>query len=366
VSGDYQGADGWIKIHANYPHHAAAAARALDVPEERDAFAAAIAARPVRETEDAVHAAGGVAAAMRTAQEWAAHPAGQAVRTIPLVDVAPIASSAPEPLPPGPRPLSGVRVLDLTHVIAGPLCGRTLAAHGAEVLHIGAAHLPILPPLQLDHGFDKRDAFVDLRTEAGRTTFRELVAGADIMIGSYRPGALARLGFGPAELAELRPGIITVELSAWGHAGPWRERRGFDSLVQMACGIAAEPLGTKPSPLPAQVLDHATGWLAAGAAITGLRRRAVEGGSWRIRLALARTAAWFTDLGRLPVEGPEADDPADLLSEIDSFAGKLRYIRVPGELPGAPPGWRHGARQPGSDQPAWATSRPAPGSARSS
>jgi crotonobetainyl-CoA:carnitine CoA-transferase CaiB-like acyl-CoA transferase len=361
VSGDYQGADGWIKIHGNYPHHATAAARALGVPEEREAFAAAIAARPVREIEDAVHAAGGVAAAMRTAEEWAAHPAGQAVRTIPLVDVAPIASSAPEPLPPGPRPLSGVRVLDLTHVIAGPLCGRTLAAHGADVLHIGAAHLPILPPLQLDHGFDKRDAFVDLRTEAGGKIFGELVAGADIVIGSYRPGALARLGFGPAELARLRPGIITVELSAWGHAGPWRDRRGFDSLVQMACGIAAEPLGTKPRPLPAQVLDHATGWLAAGAAITGLRRRAVEGGSWRIRLALARTAAWFTDLGRLPVDGPDADDPADLMSEIATFAGNLRYIRVPGELPGAPPGWRHGARQPGSDQPGWATSRPAPG-----
>jgi crotonobetainyl-CoA:carnitine CoA-transferase CaiB-like acyl-CoA transferase len=366
VSGDYRGADGWIKIHANFPHHATAAAGALGVPEDHDAFAAAIATRPVREVEEAVHAAGGVAAAMRTAAEWAAHPAGEAVRAIPLIDVEPIAPAPPRTLPPpGPRPLSGVRVLDLTHVIAGPLCGRTLAAHGAEVLHIGAAHLPILRPLQLDHGFDKRDAFVDLRTSTGKQTLRALIAEADILVQSYRPGALARLGFGPAELAELRPGIVVVELSAWGHAGPWAMRRGFDSLAQMSSGIAAEPLGTTPEPLPAQVLDHATGWLAAGAAITALRRQAEEGGSWRIRLALARTAAWFTDLGRLPDNLADPEVPRlditkmeypiseDLVAEIVSFAGKLRYIRIPGELPGAPPGWRHGARQPGSDRPAW-------------
>lgn len=355
VSGDYRGADGWIKIHANYPHHASAAARALGVPRERDAFASAIAARPVREVEEAVHAAGGVAAAMRPAEEWAAHPAGVAARSIPLVDVERIAPSAPMPLPPGPRPLSGVRVLDLTHVIAGPLCGRTLSAHGADVLHIGAAHLPILRPLHLDHGFDKRDAFVDLRTESGRRVLRELVAGADVLVQSYRPGALARLGFGAADLAAIRPGIVVVELSAWGHAGPWAMRRGFDSLVQMSSGIAAEPLGTAPRPLPAQVLDHATGWLAAGAAITCLRRRASEGGSWRARLALARTAAWFTDLGRLPDDVAEADDPLpeELMAETESFAGTVRYIRIPGELPGAPPGWRRGARQPGSDRPTW-------------
>jgi crotonobetainyl-CoA:carnitine CoA-transferase CaiB-like acyl-CoA transferase len=385
VSGDYAGADGWIRIHANFPHHAAAAARALGVPEDHDAFAAAIRTRPVRELEDAVHAAGGVAAAMRTAEEWAAHPAGDAVRGIPLVGVEPIAPAPPRALPPGPRPLSGVRVLDLTHVIAGPLCGRTLAAHGAAVIHVGAAHLPILRPLQLDHGFDKRDVFLDLRTESGRKSLRDLIADAHIVVSSYRPGALAALGFGPADLAELRPGIVSVELSAWGHAGPWAARRGFDSLVQMSSGIAAEPLGTKPTSLPAQVLDHATGWLAAGAAINGLRRQTAEGGSWRIRLALARTAAWFTDLGRLPadvaisdlpkmedpkIESPISDVPkmedpiseypvserpipADLMSGLDSYAGKLRYIRIPGDLPGAPPGWRHGARQPGSDRPTW-------------
>lgn len=355
VSGDYEGADGWIRIHANFPHHARAAARALGVPEDHDAFAAAIRRHPVRELEDAVHVAGGVAAAMRTAEEWAAHPAGAAVRTIPLVDVEPIAPAPPRPLPPGPRPLSEVRVLDLTHVIAGPLCGRTLSAHGAEVIHVGAAHLPILRPLQLDHGFDKRDVFLDLRTESGRADLRALIADAHIVVSSYRPGALAALGFGPVELAEIRPGIVSVELSAWGHAGPWAMRRGFDSLVQMSSGIAAEPLGTKPESLPAQVLDHATGWLAAGAAVNGLRRQAADGGSWRIRLALARTAAWFTDLGRLPAgtTSSETPVPGDVMAELDSYAGKLRYIRIPGDLPGAPPGWRHGARQPGSDQPTW-------------
>ncbi len=327
VSGDYRGADGWIKIHANYPHHARAAAAVLGVPREREAFASAIAARPVREAEEAVHAAGGVAAALRTAEEWAAHPAGQAARAIPLVDVERIAPSARQPLPPGPRPLSGVRVLDLTHVIAGPLCGRTLSAHGADVLHIGAAHLPILLPLHLDHGFDKRDAFLDLRTESGRATLRDPARDRRrraVRVGSHRPaGDAARLRLAGADV---------------------QRHRG-------------RTLGKTPRPLPAQVLDHATGWLAAGAAITGLRRRASEGGSWRARLALARTAAWFTDLGRLPEDVAEADEPLpeDLMTETASFAGTLRHIRIPGELPGAPPGWRHGARQPGSDQPTWHT-----------
>lgn len=360
LSGDFPTVDGWVRLHCNYPHHAHAAAKALGVPEEREAVAATIANRPGQEVEEAVLAAGGVAAAMRSLTDWHSHPAGRAARLIPLVDINRTGdTAAPRTLPAADRPLAGIRVLDLTHVIAGPVCGRVLAAHGADVLHVGAAHLPTVTPLVMDTGFGKRSAHVDLRTEAGRATLRALIADADVLIQSYRPGTLAARGFGDEELAAIKPGIITLDLSAYGHAGPWRQRRGFDSLVQMASGIAddgARVIGADgPKPLPAQALDHGTGWLGAFGVLTALRRALVEGGSWQVRVALARTAAWLDDLGRHPGNAPDsaAEDVSDLLTETDSAFGRLRHVTVPGSLPGAQPTWTHGPHKPGTDPAQW-------------
>ncbi|HEX3790904.1 MAG TPA: CoA transferase [Pseudonocardiaceae bacterium] len=360
LSGDYLAVDGWVKLHCNYPHHALAAAKALGVAEDREAITATIANRPAQEVEEAVLGAGGVAAAMRSLTDWHSHPAGRAARLIPLADLVQVGDTeGPRTLGPADRPLAGIRVLDLTHVIAGPVCGRVLAAHGADVLHVGAAHLPTVAPLVVDNGFGKRTCYVDLRTDEGKETLRALVRDADVLIQSYRPGALAGLGFGPEELAAMRPGIVVLSLSAYGHVGPWRQRRGFDSLVQMASGIAddgARVIGSdEPRPLPAQALDHGTGWLAAFGVLTALRRSLVEGGSWQVRVALARTAAWLDDLGRHTgqVIDPGAEDVADLLTETDSQVGLVRHVGVPGSLPGAEPHWAHGPHRPGSDPAAW-------------
>ncbi|HVV10019.1 CoA transferase [Amycolatopsis sp.] len=350
LSGDYRSADGWVKLHCNYPKHNEAVQRALGIPDSRDEAVAAVAKRTAWDVQEAVVAAGGAAAAMRTKAEWRAHPQGQA--PAPIVEFTPIGAAPARALSTSDRPLGGVRVLELTHVIAGPVAGRVLAAHGADVLHVGAEHLPRLRTLHIDTGLGKRSAFVDLRTDDGRALLWRLITEADVLLQSYRPGALAELGFTAEKLAEARPGIVLVELAAYGWHGPWAARRGFDSLVQMASGIAAETAVDEPRPLPAQALDHGTGWVAAAAAMTGLRRRAVDGGSHRARLALASTGRWLDSLGRKENTSAELD-VTGLLDEIDSPFGRLTHVRVPGTLPGSNPRWAHGSPRPGADSPAW-------------
>ncbi len=349
LTGNYRAADGWVRLHCNYPHHLAAVGAALGTSLERADVAAAVAVRPALDVEEAVVAAGGAAAAMRTRDEWLVHPQGVALQGLPLWEVTRFADAPPIGLSTSERPLTGIRVLDLTHVIAGPVCGRTLAAHGADVLHVGAAHLPVVAPLLRDTEFGKRSAYVDLRSPEGVSALRDLVREADVFIQSYRPGSLAGRGFGLAELAALRPGIVVVDISAWGWEGPWRARRGFDSLAQMATGIA---YGDPPVPLPLQFLDHGTGWLAAFGAMTALRRRIGKGGSWHVRVSLAKTGMWLDEQGRTEAAGSEPEVNG-LLTETDSAFGRLTHIRIPGELPSAPPYWGHGPRIAGADPPEW-------------
>ncbi|WP_223199347.1 CoA transferase [Solihabitans fulvus] len=350
LSGNYRAADGWVRLHCNYPHHRDAVLAALAVADSRDAVAEAVSRRTAEDVEAAVLAAGGAAGALRRRADWLRHPQALAIGRLPLADLRRLGPAPARPLARADRPLAGVRVLDLTHVIAGPVCGRTLAAFGADVLHVGAAHLPTVGPLVIDTGFGKRSCHLDLRTERDRLVLRGLIAEADVFVQSYRPGALAALGFGPAQLAELRPGIVSVNLSAYGQAGPLAGRRGFDSLVQMVSGIA-DTGEAAPRQLPAQTLDHGTGWLAAFGAITALTRRASAGGSWEVRVSLARTALWLDSLGRTEDEGERAEgveDFADLLVETDSAFGRLTHVRAP-----ASGYWAHGPRLPGGDEPQW-------------
>ncbi|WP_091449266.1 CoA transferase [Actinokineospora iranica] len=344
LSGDYRAADGWVRLHCNYPHHEAAVRTALG-----DDVAGEVATLPAAVVVAAVLAAGGAAAALRSPGDWRAHPQGAAVAAEPLVSVERIGDGPARPLPRADRPLAGVRVLELTHVIAGPVCGRTLAAHGADVLHVGAAHLPAVPAAVIDTGFGKRTCHLDLRSPEGRSALSGLLADADVMVQSFRPDSLPGKGFGSNDLP---PGKILVSLSAYGHSGPWRTRRGFDSLVQLATGIAHRDGVDQPVPLPAQALDHGTGWLAAYGVLTALRRRAAAGGTWHVRVSLARTAHWLDRLGR--VESAEHGKPVDAyLSQMDSPFGTVRHVRFPGTLPGSPPRWDHGPRTPGGDPPAW-------------
>ncbi|RBY83321.1 CoA transferase [Blastococcus sp. TF02A-26] len=328
-------ADGWVRLHANYPHHRAAV---LAVLGERDPDAVAAGMAAV-ELEEAVVAAGGAAAAVRTEAEWTASPPGRALAGRPLLSLARV-GEAPA------RDVRRPRVLALTRVIAGPVAARTLAAHGADVLRLESPRLPEDPGTLADTGSGQRTAVVDLAARHGRATAEELLAGADVVLLGYRPGALEALGLDPAELARGYPHLVVVRLSAWGTGGPWGRRRGFDSLVQAATGIAAA-CGSPDAPgvLPAQVLDHATGHLAAAAALRALARRRDMGGVWHAELALARTASWLLAAGRCPGRGGDEPDPAPYLVELPADGGPLTVVGPPG----CPP-WRHGAV---GSEPAW-------------
>ncbi|PWI19255.1 hypothetical protein DI272_37690 [Streptomyces sp. Act143] len=348
-------ADGWVRTHANYPHHRE---RLLKVMGPADSLEAAFAERSALEVEEAVYAAGGLAVALRTPEEWAAHEQAAELAKRPLVERERLDSAPARVLTPvdgAPLlPAAGLRVLDLTRVIAGPVATRTLALLGADVLRIDPPRLPELPDQHADTGFGKRSATLDLT--ADRDTFEELLATADVVVTGYRPGALDRFGLSPGALAERRPGVVVAQLSAWGAYGPWSGRRGFDSLVQVATGIAAvEGSMERPGALPAQALDHGTGYLLAAEVLRAVREQSYDGGSRCVRLALARTAQWLmTGVPAGPVGEVGYDGPDAWLAETGSGIGRLRYARSPVSFTGGPVDW---ARPPGvwgADPARWA------------
>lgn len=387
LSGLYRCRDGRpVQIHANFAHHAAGVAARLGVPEDREAVAAAIARWDAFELERALIGDGMICAAYRTLDEWAAHPHAEATAGLPLIEVEQLGDA--DPLAPasagraaagdgagghaGPAPaarersaaddraLAGVRVLDCTRVLAGPVCGQTLAAHGADVLRVGAAHLPFIPMGVMTTGFGKRNAFVDLDTAEGQAAFADLADGAHVLVDAYRPGALGARGFGAADLARRRPGIIVVEICAFDWVGPWAGRRGYDSIVQTTTGLAlagadaaraagADVPDGQPVHLPVQALDYATGYLAAFAAQRLVAHQRQVGGSWRARVSLLRTRNWLVSLG-----GPTPFTPAtglpDLspwLHTVDSPFGRIEapapvaghWDRPPAPLGTSPATW---------------------------
>ncbi|MDR3532956.1 MAG: CoA transferase [Rhodopila sp.] len=348
IAGTYQCGDGrWVRLHTNFPHHRAGMLRILGCEYDRQAVAMALRSWTGYGLEDAAAENGLCATAMRSFAEWDAHPHGQAVVTQPVVKITRIGDAPPRGLRPADRPLSGVRVLDLTRVIAGPVCGRTLAAHGADVMNVASPNIPNLPRLVIDTGRGKLSTHLELREKADNDRLKELLAEADIFVQGYRPGGLADLGFSPQDAARIRPGIVYVSLSAYGHVGPWSGRRGFDSITQTASGInhaEAEAAGqTAPKPLPCQALDHGSGYLLAFGALAALMRRMQEGGSWHVQVSLARTGRWIRDLGRvndgLAIPGPTAESVADLMEVGDSGWGRLRTVRHAAVLSETPARW---------------------------
>jgi CoA-transferase family III len=352
--------DGWVRTHGNYPWHREALLRALGTGEDPDQVAAAIAGRAAREVEDLVVGAGGVAAAVRTQAQWRAEPAGQAVAAAGLVEGGRLGDAPPRrraaPPPPGAvLPAAGIRVLDLTRVIAGPVATRYLAALGADVLRLDPPHRPELP-----HAYDgllgKRSALLDLDTDPARLD--ELLGAADVLVHGYRPHALDRFGLTPGALAERHPGLVVVSLSAWGGTGPWGGRRGFDSIVQAASGIAvAESAdGDRPGAMPCQLLDHGTGYLCAAAALRGLADQAVAGGTQVRELSLARTAHWLLGsaaAGVAPARDGRPDGDTDWLTTLGSAEGTITVVRPPGQLDGRELAWPSPLTRYGSDPAAW-------------
>jgi len=367
IMGFYPAKDGrWAYVHANFPNHREAALRVLGVEEDREAVTKAVARWDGLDLEEALVAAGGVGGLVRTMDDWAQHPQSKAVATLPLLEVVRIGDSPPEPLPDGDRPLSGVRVLDLTRVLAGPTCARTLAEHGADVLKITAAHLPSLGYQEYDTGHGKLSAHLDLREQTDRDTLRDLVREADVFSQGYRPGTLADRGLSPEAVARLRPGIVYVTLSAFGHVGPWASRRGFDTLVQAVSGIAQRQgerfPGANPGPqfYPVSAIDYITGYLMAFGAMVALARRVREGGSWLVRISLAQTGRWLVGRGQVPEqalrEAPDDFAPAEIEARsIESVTpmGRLRHLGPALRMSETAPRWARPSVPLGYNELAW-------------
>jgi crotonobetainyl-CoA:carnitine CoA-transferase CaiB-like acyl-CoA transferase len=361
IAGTYRCGDGrHVRLHTNFPHHRDGVLTILKCGHDRAAVAEALSGWTAFDMEDAAAQAGLAVTAMRSFAEWDAHPQGRAVAGQPLLTIERVGDAPAPSWPPGDRPLAGIKVLDLTRVIAGPVCGMTLAAHGADVMLITSPHLPSVVPLVIDTGRGKLSAQIDLRDPAGRDALTRLVAEADVFVQGYRPGGLEALGFGAAQVARMRPGIVYVSLCAYGSRGPWAPRRGFDSLVQTASGFnaaEAEAAGVEgPKPLPAQALDHCTGYLMAFAAMTALLRRSREGGSWHVRASLAQTGAWLRSLGRidgLAVADPTRADMSQFLEVSDSGFGRLSAVRHAATMSETRPYWARPSVPLGTHSPEW-------------
>lgn len=315
LSGFFEAADGWVRTHANYPHHRERLLRSLDLPEDSapERLAAAVAGMRAQDLEDRVTDAGGVAFRVRDTQEWRDSEAGRAVDGEPLIDRTMIAEAAPVEAPYRPK------VLDLTRVVAGPVATQTLGYLGADVLRVDSPDM--LEPhdqYTLVSG-DKRSTLLDLKDRRDRATFDDLLGQADVLVTGYRRGSLDGYGLAPEEVAERHPHLVHAFLSSWGTDGPWSERRGFDSVVQAATGISMleSPDGTRPGALPAQVLDHATGYLLAAGILSALRARAFNGGVWRVSTALARSAHWLLD------HGPD-EEPGHLVTTPEDYEQVVR------------------------------------------
>ncbi|MEM1285399.1 MAG: CoA transferase [Pseudomonadota bacterium] len=352
IAGAYRTQDGWIRLHTNAPHHRAAALRVLDCQAEKAHVADAVASWKRSELESTIVAEGGAAAAMHTMKEWSAHPQGKAVRNEPLIAWQKTAESAK------PMILEGLKVLDLTRVLAGPVATRFLAGFGANVLRIDPPWWDE-PAVEPEVTLGKRRAGLDLTQAPDRKRFEQLLANTDVLVHGYRPGALAGLGYDQDRLDELAPQRIDVSLCAYGWTGPWAHRGGFDSLVQMSSGIAAEGMRRKsaehPVPLPVQALDHATGYLMAAAILRAVRVRNHTGDSLSARLSLAGTAALLVSGGSRAFRGETINETThDLGTSVEqTHWGAARRVKFPVQLDSEGPIWRHPAGPLRVDPPAW-------------
>jgi crotonobetainyl-CoA:carnitine CoA-transferase CaiB-like acyl-CoA transferase len=362
IAGIYKTRDQrFVRLHTNFRHHRDAVCKVLNCKPDREAVQAALMQWDGEAFETAAYAGGCVVALMRPREEWSDLPHAKALSALPPLSIEKIGDAAPKPWPAGDRPLAGLRVLDLSRVIAGPVAGRTLAVHGADVLLISGPELPAIPWLTIDTGRGKLTSFVELKSQQGRGVLRDLLAGADIFSQGYRPHALASLGFSADDAARISPGIVYVSLSAYGHVGPWAERRGFDSLVQTATGFnhaEGQAAGIDgPRELPAQMLDHASGYLMAYGAMMARARQSREGGSWHVRVSLAQTGRWLWNLGRVAdgfkTEDLNPDAVRPFLEELPSGFGPLLSVSHSAGLSKTPAFWARPAMPLGSHPPQW-------------
>lgn len=366
LSGLYSCADGWLRLHTNFAHHRTGVLDLLGLPhstQQRELVQQALKSWRAVGFETQAAQRGMVVAAARSFADWDAHPQGQAIAAQPLFTLERVADGPVLALPPvgeQQRPLSGVRVLDLTRIVAGPIAGRTLAAYGADVMLVNAPHLPNIDMIA-EASRGKLSTHLDLRDAGQRQQMDTLLAGSHVFMQGYRPGGLAALGYSPKELARKRPGLVMVSLSAYSEQGPWAQRRGFDSLVQTATGFnlaeAQAATASKPQALPMQILDYATGFLMAFATSAALVRQQQEGGTWHVKVSLAQTGHWLRSLGRVATEwgadAPALPDRAAFLEHYASGFGELVAMRHSAKFSRTPAGWHRPAVPPGTHTPKW-------------
>ena len=361
--GFYRCRDGrFIHLQGTYPHQRDGTLKYLECGDTVEEVSAKLARRDSFDWEEALAERRLCGAVIRSADEWMAHPQGKANSNVPLVEIIKIAEGEPEPLPPASRPLGGVRVLDLTRVLAGPVSGRTMAAHGADVLHVRSPNLASVELFAADTNHGKLSTFLDLTRDEDAARLRELAREADIFVQGYRGGAMERRGFGVDALAGLRPGIIYVSLSCYGHTGPWAERPGWEQLAQSVSGLAEEHgRPGDPQLVPAALCDNTTGYLAAFGAMMALRRRMQEGGSYHVRISLCRTAMWIASQARCSAD--EASEAAAVAAEdIDvrnamtvskTPFGKLHHLDPIIRMSETPPHWVRTTVPLGTHEPQW-------------
>ncbi len=350
-----------VLLHPSFPPGTDRILRALGCEANADSVQAACRARTAQQIEDAVAAERGCAGVVRTPEEWDASEQGRQLASHPPVEVIKIGDSPPEPMPEGgDMPLSGIRVLDMTRVLAGPTCARTLAQYGADVLYLASPKLPASTGFLPDTNHGKLSAWLDLEEEAGRARLAELLRGADVFSQGYRTGAMERMGFGPAQLAALRPGIVYTSINCYGHEGPWRGRAGWEQLAQTVTGMAHVHGGAEgPKLQPGAVTDYTTGFLAAFGSLIALQRRAIYGGSYLVRVSLCQTGMWVRSLG---VAGEDRAEQAQTLEgdEIRGFLttsnggyGPMSHLRPAVRLSATPARWKRPVVKLGTHPAEW-------------
>jgi crotonobetainyl-CoA:carnitine CoA-transferase CaiB-like acyl-CoA transferase len=353
--------DRHVFLHPSFPPSKAKLLALLGHPEDRDAVLRVAASWNALDLEDAIAAAGVCGAMARTPQEWDTSEQGRILAARPVVEVTKIADSPPEPFRASPdMPLSGVRVLDLTRVLAGPTCARTLAQYGADVLYVAGPDLPFAPMFVSDTNHGKLSTFIDLETREGQGRLADLLRTTDVFSQGFRVGAMERRGLGLLDLAKLRPGLIYISINAYGHEGPWRGRPGWEQLAQTVTGMAHLHGGDAgPALQPAAVTDYTTGFLAAFGGLVALHRRALYGGSYMVRVSLSQTGMWVRGLGvagpdRLDAVSPfQADETARYLVTSQSGYGPMSHLRPPVEMSATPTRWIRPTVPLGTHPAAW-------------
>lgn len=351
----------WVLPHFGLPNLRERQLKLLGCEPTPESVAKAVATWNALDLEQAIDEARTCGGMVRTNAEWLATEHGKVLAGKPIVEVIKIGDSDPEPLPSGPRPLSGVRVLDLTRILAGPVCARTLAENGAEVLMIAAEHVPQIPEHVIDTSHGKRSCFLNLTRADAAATLRKLVKSADVFSQGYRPGIMIKHGFGPEELAKLRPGIITTSISCFGADGPFSHRGGWEQVAQTVTGILHEgsiperPNG--PALLPAAACDYTTGYLGAYGVMLALARRAKEGGSYHVRVSLCQSGMFIYRQGKVAFDSFDMDLTD---AELDQFRietkpkfGAIRHLGPILELSETKPHWVRPTPVLGGDRPEW-------------